>query len=56
MAAWGIAFGIASTLTGMFVLEAVEGGFLAEGFFLVVLFWVLLFVLVAKLVAKLNRK
>jgi hypothetical protein len=56
MAAWGIAFGIAATLTGMFVLAAVEGGFLAEGFFLLVLFWVLLLVLVAKLVARVSRK
>ena len=56
MAIWGIAFGVAATLTGMFVLAAVEGGFLAEGFFLLVLFWVLMFVLVAKVVAKLSRK
>lgn len=56
MAVWGIAFGVAATLTGMFVLAAIDGGFLAEGFFLLVLFWVLLFVLVAKLVSKLGRK
>lgn len=56
MAIWGIAFGIAATLTGMFVLAAVQGGFLAEGFFLIVLAWVLLLVLVAKLVDKLRRK
>lgn len=55
MALWGIAFGIAATLTGMFVMGAVEGGFLAEGFFLIVLFWVLLFVGVAKLATKLRR-
>ncbi len=56
MAVWGVAFGIAATLTGMFVLAAIEGGFLAEGFFLLVIFWVLLFVLVAKLVSKMGRK
>ncbi|HEX7391856.1 MAG TPA: hypothetical protein VF374_02770 [Thermoplasmata archaeon] len=55
MALWGIAFGIAATLTGVFVMGAVEGGFLAEGFFLIVLFWVLLFVGVAKLATKLRR-
>jgi len=56
MTIWGIAFGFAATLTGMFVLAAVQGGFLAEGFFLVVLFWVLILVLVAKLVTRLSRK
>jgi hypothetical protein len=56
MAVWGIAFGIAATLTGMFVLAAVGGGFLAEGFFLIVLLWVLVFVLVAKLVSWLGEK
>lgn len=49
-AIWGIAFAIVATLTGMFMLAAVEGGFLAEGFFLLVLFWVLVMVSVAKLV------
>jgi hypothetical protein len=56
MAIWGISFGVAATLTGMFVLKAVQGGFLAEGFFLIVLSWVLLLVLVAKLVDRLRRK
>ena len=56
MAIWGIAFGIAATLSGMFFLAAIQGGFLAEGFFLVVIAWVLLLVLVAKLVDKLRRK
>jgi hypothetical protein len=55
MAIWGITFGVAATLTGMFVLKAVQGGFLAEGFFLIVLSWVLLLVLVAKLVDKIRR-
>jgi hypothetical protein len=56
MAIWGVAFGVAATLTGTFLLEALEGGFLAEGFFLIVLSWVLLLVLVAKLVERLRRK
>ncbi len=56
MAIWGIAFGIAATLSGMFLLASIEGGFIAEGFFLVVLAWVLLLVLVAKLVQKLKRE
>ena len=49
MAAWGIVFGVLATLTGMFLLEAVEGGFVAEGFFLIVVSWVVVLVLVAKL-------
>lgn len=44
-----------ATLTGWFLLGAVEGGFLAEGFFLIVLSWVVLFFLVAKLVDRLTR-
>lgn len=55
MAIWGIAFGIAATLTGMFLLAAVKGGFLAEGFFLIVLSWVLLLVTIAKIVERLKR-
>jgi uncharacterized membrane protein YbhN (UPF0104 family) len=49
MAFWGVAFGVVATLSGMFLLSAVEGGFLAEGFFLIVLFWVLVLVGLAKL-------
>lgn len=55
MAIWGIAFGIAATLTGMFLMGAVEGGFLAEGFFLIVISWVLLLVVVAKTVDRIRR-
>lgn len=55
MALWGIAFGIAATLTGMFLLAAVRGGFLAEGFFLIVLSWVLLLTLVAKAASIIRR-
>ena len=56
MAIWGVSFGVAATLTGIFLLAAVEGGFLAEGFFLIVLSWVLLMTLVAKLASKLRRR
>lgn len=55
MAAWGLAFGVLATLTGMFLLEAVEGGFLAEGFFLIVIPWVVVLVVVAKLFQVLGR-
>jgi uncharacterized membrane protein YfcA len=55
MAVWGIAFAVIATLTGWFLLSAVEGGFLAEGFFLIVLSWVVLFFLVARLVDRLTR-
>ena len=50
MAIWSIAFGAIAVVTGVFLLSAVRGGFLAEGFFLIVLSWVMLFFLVAKLV------
>jgi len=56
MAIWGIAFGIAATLTGMFLMGAVEGGFLAEGFFLIVISWVLLLVVVAKIANMMGRR
>jgi hypothetical protein len=50
MAIWGIAFGFLATLSGILLLGAVEGGFMAEGVFLLVLSWVLVLVLVAKVV------
>jgi len=56
MAIWGIAFGIAATLTGMFLMGAVEGGFLAEGFFLIVISWVLLLVVVAKIATRMRGR
>jgi len=56
MAVLGIAFGIAATLTGMFLLSAVEGGFVAEGFFLIVLSWVFVPVLLLVVVRKLLRR
>jgi membrane associated rhomboid family serine protease len=54
-AAWGVVFGILATLTGMFLLEAIEGGFLAEGFFLIVISWVIVLVIVAKLFQMIAR-
>lgn len=48
MAIYGVVFGVLAMLTGTFLLTAVEGGFIAEGFFLIVISWVLLLVLVAK--------
>lgn len=55
MAIWGIAFGIAATVTGMFVLKAAGGGYLAETFFLIVIGWVLILVAAAKLTSKLKE-
>jgi hypothetical protein len=56
MAIWGVAFGAVAMVTGMFLLSAVEGGFLAEGFFLIVLSWVIVFFFVAKLVNWATKK
>lgn len=56
MAIWGISFGAVATLSGLFLLEAVEGGFLAEGFFLIVLSWVLFLVLAAKTADRIRRR
>lgn len=50
MAIWGIAFGVMATLTGLFILRGIPAGFLAEGFFLIVMGWVLVLVAAAKLV------
>ena len=55
MAIWGIAFGTVATLSGVFLLRALEGGVLAEAFFLIVIGWILVFVLVAKLVTRIRR-
>jgi len=55
MAAWGIVFGVLATATGMFLLEAVDGGFVAEGFFLIVISWVVVLVAVAKLFQVVGR-
>jgi hypothetical protein len=56
MAIWGISFGIVASLTGMFVVSALRGGFLAEGFFLLILGWVFFLVLIAKIVTRLEHK
>lgn len=56
MAAWGLSFGVVATLSGLFLLGAVQGGFLAEGFFLIVLSWVFFLVLVAKAADKIRRR
>jgi len=53
MVVLGTVFGAAATLTGMFLLRAVEGGFAAEGFFLIVLSWVFVPVLLLMIVRKL---
>jgi len=56
MALWGVSFGIAATITGVFVLSALEGGFLAESFFLIVISWIVLLVLIAKLANWLKKE
>jgi len=55
MALWGIAFGITATVTGVLLMSAIEGGFLAEGFFLIVISWVLVLVAVAKIADRIWR-
>jgi membrane protein implicated in regulation of membrane protease activity len=55
MVIWGVAFGIAATLSGMFVLSALEGGFVAEGFFLLVISWIFYIVLVARILRRLKE-
>ncbi len=56
LAVWMVVFAAIAIPTGMFLLRAVEGGFLAEGFFLISLSWIILFFLVAKLVNWLMRE
>ena len=55
MVIWGFAFGVVATLSGIFILGALEGGFFAEGFFLLVISWVFFFVLVSMIVQRLRR-
>lgn len=50
MALWGILFGIAATIGGLLFFGAITGGFIAEGFFLIVISWVLVLLFLAKLV------
>lgn len=56
MVVWGVVFGILATISGMILLTAVEGGFLAEGFFLLVVSWVVVFAAVARLIQWLKRE
>lgn len=56
MAIWGIAFGIFAIVTGTFLLSSIKGGFLAEGFFLIVLSWVFFFVIVVKFISWIEKR
>ena len=56
MVIWGVAFGIVATLSGMFILSALDGGFVAEGFFLLVVSWIFFFVLISRIVQRLRGK
>jgi hypothetical protein len=40
----------------MFIVRALRGGFLAEGFFLLVIGWVVFLVVVAKIASRLRRR
>ncbi len=55
MAIWGLAFGAAATVSGMLVLSSLRGGFIAEGFFLLVISWVLYVVLIARVVKRVRE-
>jgi len=55
MVVWGVAFGIGATVSGLFILSALGGGFVAEGFFLLVISWILYVVLIAKIVMRLRK-
>lgn len=55
-AIWGLAFGLVVMVSGTFLLAAVTGGFLAEGFFLLVLFWIIVFVVVGRAVIRLRNR
>jgi hypothetical protein len=56
MASWGILFGIAATIGGILFFGAIKGGFIAEGFFLIVISWVLVLLLFAKLVDAIKNR
>lgn len=56
MLIWGIAFGIAATISGVFLLRALDGGFVAEGFFLLVISWILYIVLISKTLQRFRRR
>ncbi|HEX9908905.1 MAG TPA: hypothetical protein VGB78_10670 [Thermoplasmata archaeon] len=55
MAVWGVCFGILATLTGMFLLSAVQEGFYAEGFFLIVLSWIVFPIMIAMFIRRMMR-
>jgi len=56
MALWGILFGITATIGGILFFGAIKGGFIAEGFFLIVISWVLVFLFFAKLVTAIRNR
>ncbi len=56
MAAWGILFGVAATVGGILLFGAFSGGFVAQGFFLIVISWVVAFMFFAKLVTAIRER
>jgi len=56
MAFWGVLFGIVATVAGLLLLGSITGGFLAEGFFLIVLSWVLVLLLFVRLVRAIRNR
>jgi len=56
MAFWGVLFGIVATAAGLLLLGSITGGFLSEGFFLIVLSWVLVLLLFARLVRTIRNR
>lgn len=56
MAAWGVMFGVVATVAGLLFFSAITGGFIAEGFFLIVLSWVLVLFLFARFVHALRNR
>jgi len=55
MTIWGVAFGAAATISGLFTLRALQGGILAEGFFLLVVSWIFYIVLIARIVRRIKE-
>lgn len=53
--AWAIALGSLAIVLGVFLIDATQGEFLAEGFFLIVISWVLLLLVIAKAVQRVRR-
>ena len=56
MALWGISFGVLATISGVILLGAAQEGFFAEGFFLIVISWIVFPVLIALMLSKLRRR